>query len=161
MLLPLSSHIQCTVGSASMCTPLCTRQENITILFNKLITMMKKVLVILIVALLSINASAQVEKSNQKVLTCGVKWLGTKDYKIKLDYGFEEREVPKDENGNEITFNNRISVINYMTLQGWVFQGISKELEPGTEVMRFQKVVSDEEAKEFLKKIRYAKKDKK
>ena len=122
---------------------------------------MKKILIILIVALLSINASAQVEKSNQKVLTCGVRFLGAKDYKIKIDYGFKEREIPTDENGIEITFNNRISVINYMTLRGWVYQGFSKELEAGYEHMQFQKVVSDEEAKEFLDKIRYAKKDKK
>ena len=121
---------------------------------------MKKILVILIVALLSINASAQVEKSNQKVLTCGVRFIGTKDYRIKIDYGFKEKEIPTDENGNEITFNNRISIINYMTLRGWEYQGFSKELEVGYEHMRFQKVVSDEEAKEFLKKIRYTKKDK-
>ena len=122
---------------------------------------MKKGLIILLVAIFSLNASAQSEKTNQAVLTCGVTFIGTKDYKIKIDYGFEEREIPTDENGNQITFNNRISVINYMTLRGWEFQGFSKELEPGVEVWKFQKVVSEEEAKELLKKIRYRKKEKK
>ena len=122
---------------------------------------MKRVLIIMMIALCSLNASAQSEKNNKAVLTCGVKWIGTKDYKIKIDYGFVEREVPTDENGNEITFNNRISVINYMTLQGWEFQGISKELEPGVEQMKFQKVVTESEAKEYLMKIRYSKKEKK
>ena len=119
---------------------------------------MKRLFGILILALLSMKVSAQAGVTNKNILTCGVKWLGVKDYKIKLDYGFEEREIPMDENGNEITFNNRISIINYMTLQGWEYQGISKELEQGTELMRFQKAVSDEEAKEYLKKIRYSKK---
>ena len=118
---------------------------------------MKKVLFILLVVFISLSANAQVDVTNKKVLICGVKWTPNKDTSIKMDYGFEKVEIPTDENGNEITFNNRISVINYMTLQGWEFKGITRELGSGNEQMKFQKVVSDEEAKVLLKKIRYPK----
>ena len=78
-----------------------------------------------------------------------------------IDYGFNNSIYARgkyagkitDANGNPLVFNSKLSMINYMTLQGWTYMDSMEEVFKSTYWSTFAKEVSAEEAKEILSKL--------
>ena len=78
-----------------------------------------------------------------------------------IDYGFNNYIYARgkyagkitDANGNPLVFNSKLSMINYMTLQGWTYMDSMEEVFKSTYWSTFAKEVSAEEVKEILSKL--------
>lgn len=118
---------------------------------------MKKKILLAVMVLISLTSFAQSNikeqqsnnsKENGKYIYCAVSTIANLSNVI-YDDGTERDKILKDENGKRMHFNTDISIINYMTLQGWelyIYNDHGKTV--------FRKKVSDEEAQELLKKMR-------
>lgn len=87
---------------------------------------MKKVFIIIMMALMSLGAQAQsVNQPGEKYpVYCSVKgynFWGVGKVKVQLDLGYKTSnfETLLDENGKQIKFNTMMEVINYMAKRGW------------------------------------------
>ena len=87
---------------------------------------MKKVFIIMMMALMSLGAQAQsVNQPGEKYpVYCSVKgynFWGVGKVKVQLDLGYKTSnfETLLDENGKQIKFNTMMEVINYMAKRGW------------------------------------------
>ena len=87
---------------------------------------MKKVFIIMMMALMSLGAQAQsVNQPGEKYpVYCSVKgynFWGVGKVKVQLDLGYKTSnfETLLDENGKKIKFNTMMEVINYMAKRGW------------------------------------------
>ena len=64
-----------------------------------------------------------------------------------------EYEFLKDSNGDLLHFYDKLSIVNYMTLQGWTYMDSTDGLLRGSEFATFAKEVTDAEAKELMSKM--------
>ena len=87
---------------------------------------MKKVFIIIMMALMSLGAQAQsVNQPGEKYpVYCSVKgynFWGVGQVQVQLDLGYKTSnfETPLDDNGQPLKFNTMMEVINYMAKRGW------------------------------------------
>ena len=92
---------------------------------------------------------ADSKKENGKYFYCDVTTDISKVNSVAYDDGtVRGNDLLKDENGKKLNFNTDMSIINYMTLQGWeiyIYNDNGKTV--------FRKKVTDQEAQELLKKM--------
>lgn len=79
-----------------------------------------------------------------------------------VDYGYTklknnkfEYEFLKDSNGEILHFFDKLSIVNYMTLQGWTYMDGTDGLRRGLEFATFAKELTDAEARELMSKMTY------
>ena len=123
---------------------------------------MKKLFVIMMMALLSLGAQAQsVTNPGEKYpVYCSVKgynFWGAGKVKVILDFGAKTKnfETIIGDDGKQIKFNTMMEVINYMAKRGWeldgtyvVSEGLSKQNVINYVLKKY--VVSDEEIRKGL-----------
>ena len=73
----------------------------------------------------------------------------------KFDY-----EYLKDANGELLYFYNKLSMVNYLTLQGWTYMSSIDGITNANEWSTFAKELTDAEAKELMQKMTYKESDK-
>ena len=87
---------------------------------------MKKVFIVLMMALMNLGTQAQsVNQPGEKYpVYCSLKgynFWGVGKVKVQLDLGYKSNSFESllDENGKKIKFNTMMEVINYMAKRGW------------------------------------------
>ena len=127
---------------------------------------MKKRSILLVLAVffsLVLSAQSLREINGKRILFVGVTLNidGKLKKQVTIDYGFYNRLNTEgkysskitDANGNPLLFNDKLSVINYMTLQGWTYMNSMDVIYGGSITSIFAREVSEEEANEILPKL--------
>lgn len=115
---------------------------------------MKRILLIsLFVMAFLIPINAQVNQTNQdgKLYQYCTVFYDGQNLTIQIDYGFKEKDKVADDTDKRLRFNSRVSIINYMTLQGWEYLGSRDELGGN---FLFRREVTQSEAKELIEKMK-------
>ena len=128
--------------------------------------MKKKVLLLALTLLFSLVLKAQSIKQidGKKIYYIQVILDNAGQHKniAAVDYGNSiiknnkfEYEYIKDANGELMYFYNKLSMINYMTLQGWTYMSSIDGILNANEWSTFAKEMTDAEAKELMLKMTY------
>lgn len=80
---------------------------------------------------------------------------------VSIDYGFnnhlhaqgKDSKKITDKNGNPLLFRTKLSLVNYMTLQGWTLMDNTDDIFNISYWLTFAKEVTEEEANEFISKL--------
>ena len=133
------------------------KQNNFFASFNHKLNRIIAIVFLLSIALsLSAQRNGKIENKKYQFCVVDFKDSSTGKTRIEIQCGFAEKVIPEDESKNQIWFNNRAAVINYMTLQGWEYLGWSMDLT-GYEKPMFKRQVSDDEANELIDQLKYNK----
>lgn len=138
--------------------------------FNYRIMKQRSILLVLAVFFsLVLSAQSLREINGKRILFVGVTLNidGKLKGQVTIDYGFYNRLNTEgkysskitDANGNPLLFNDKLSVINYMTLQGWTYMNSMDVIYGGSITSIFAREVSEEEANEILPKLALPKRD--
>ena len=138
--------------------------------FNYRIMKQRSILLVLAVFFsLVLSAQSLREINGKRILFVGVTLNidGKLKGQVTIDYGFYNRLNTEgkysskitDANGNPLLFNDKLSVINYMTLQGWTYMNSMDVIYGGSITSIFAREVSEEEANEILPKLASPKRD--
>ena len=128
--------------------------------------MKKKVLLLALTLVFSLVLKAQSIKQidGKKIyyIQVGLYSNGKSKDVAAVDYGHTqtknnkfEYEFLKDSNGEVLHFYDKLSIVNYMTLQGWTYMDSTDGLLRGNVFATFAKEVTDAEAKELMSKMTY------
>lgn len=120
-------------------------------------------LALLFVFTLVMNAQSWEGINGKRILYIHVllEYEGKFKDQASIDYGFNNylraqgKECKKltDKNGNPLLFRTKLSLVNYMTLQGWTLMDNTDDIFNITYWLTFAKEVTEEEANEFLSKL--------
>jgi len=120
-------------------------------------------LALLFVFTLVMNAQSWVGINGKRILYIHVlhEYEGKFRDQASIDYGFNNylraqgKDCKKltDKNGNPLLFRTKLSLVNYMTLQGWTLMDNTDDIFNITYWLTFAKEVTEEEANEFLSKL--------